>query len=100
MYWDDSVSSKKEMQRVIIQVGDYLKATKVWTINDFYEVSNDLYRDVLYSFNIKKRDGYDYEEIKRLNSDILEFSFFIPVDITDWTAFPHINDPSISYRSA
>ena len=79
--YGDGTTNIKGAQRVIIPAGDYLKTTKVGTLNDFHEISNVVYRDVLYGLNLNKKDGYDYEEIKKLNSDLLEYSFFIPVDI-------------------
>lgn len=80
-YIHEEESNKKGVQRIVISAGDYLKATKVGTLNDFHGVSNTLYRDVLYPFNLKKREGYDYEEITKLDSGILEYSFYIPVNM-------------------
>ncbi|EOZ4302369.1 TPA: AraC family transcriptional regulator [Salmonella enterica subsp. enterica serovar Reading] len=68
-------------RRVFVPSGNYLKATKTGTLSDFHEISNNLYRDVLYVFNLKKRDGCDYEEIMRLDLKLFEFSYYIPIKI-------------------
>ncbi|EAM6659537.1 hypothetical protein EZL10_22295, partial [Salmonella enterica] len=68
-------------RKVFVPGGSYLKVTKTGTLSDFHEIQNNLYTDVLYVFNLKKRDGCDYEEIMRLDLKLFEFSYYIPIKI-------------------
>ncbi|ASG90670.1 hypothetical protein [Salmonella enterica] len=78
--YGEEISRKNGGQRIIVPGGIYLKASKVGRINDFHDFSNTLYRDVLYAFNIKRRNERDYEEIIRVDSDLFKLSYFIPIE--------------------
>lgn len=79
--YGEETSTIQGGRRVIVPGGNYLRASKIGGLNDFHDFSNTLYRGVLYAFNIKRRDDYDYEEIIQLDFDLFKILYFIPVEI-------------------
>ncbi|WP_446896511.1 helix-turn-helix transcriptional regulator [Citrobacter freundii] len=79
--YDDDHFIHSDKHQVILPSGDFLKATKLGNLSDFHAVPNALYRDVLYAFNLRRRNECDFETITRLDSGELEFSYFIPVEL-------------------
>ncbi|HAX5069884.1 TPA: helix-turn-helix domain-containing protein [Escherichia coli] len=64
---------------LIINKGTYASWKFVGTQQNYTQFINHIYMNVLPFYGLQPRDGYDIETIKKLNNDVLEFDYFLPV---------------------
>lgn len=59
--------------------GKYIKASKIAPHDDMKDFGITVYRDILCKGNYSRRDGIDLLEVKKIDENAVEYTYFIPI---------------------
>lgn len=65
--------------RVTSLAGKYLKVTKIARHDDMKDFGVTVYRDIICKGNYSRRKGVDLLEVKEINCNAVEYTYFIPI---------------------